>query len=40
MAQFQYKIVHRDGAENKVADGISRKDIFGITIIENQHWIE
>ena len=40
MAQFQYKIIHKDGAENKVADGISRKDIFGITIIENQHWIE
>ena len=40
MAQFQYKIIHKDGAENKVADGISRKDIFGITIIENQHWID
>jgi len=37
MAQFQYKIIHKDGAENKVTDGITRKDIFGITVIENQH---
>src|SRR3954464_6257037 len=40
MAMFNYTIAHRPGAENKVADAISRKDIFGISIIDNQHWIE
>jgi hypothetical protein len=40
MAMFNYTIVHKPGAENKVADAISRKDIFGISTIDNQHWIE
>ena len=40
MGTFNYTIVHRPGAENKVADAISHRDIFGVTIINNQHWIE
>ena len=30
----------REGADNKVADALSRKDIFGITIVNNQHWLD
>jgi hypothetical protein len=40
LEQFNYKMVHRPGAENKVADGISRQDIYGITIVDNQQWLE
>ncbi|TMC13855.1 MAG: hypothetical protein E6J34_24345, partial [Chloroflexi bacterium] len=40
MAQFNYIIIHRPGSQNQVADAISRRDIFGITTIDNQHWIE
>jgi hypothetical protein len=39
LATFSFNIIHRPGTENKVADAISRKDIFGITIT-NDHWIE
>ena len=39
LATFKFNIVHRPGTENKVADAISRKDIFGITI-DSQHWID
>jgi hypothetical protein len=39
LAAFTFNIVHRPGTENKVADAISRKDIFGITI-NNHHWID
>ena len=37
---FNYEIIHRPGVDNKVADAISRMDIYGITIIEDQHWLE
>jgi hypothetical protein len=40
LEEFNYEIVHRPGTENKVADAISRRDIYGITIVENQHWME
>jgi hypothetical protein len=40
MGTFNYTINHRPGVDNKVADAISCRDIFGITEISNQHWID
>jgi hypothetical protein len=40
MDEFNFTIVHRPGTENKVADAISRRDIFGITTVSNQPWLE
>ena len=40
LEEHMYTIIHRPGKENKVADAITRRDIFGISIINNQSWVD
>ena len=43
LGHFNPKFIHRPGTENKVADALSRMhilDIYGIEVVENQHWLE
>ena len=40
LEEFNFKSNFVSGMNNNVADALSRKDIFGITIIDNQHWLD
>jgi hypothetical protein len=39
LEDLNLKMEFCEGADNKVADTLSHKDIFGITVVNNQHWL-
>ena len=40
LGEFDLVIEHRPGKENKVADAISRRDIYGISTVDNLTWLD
>jgi hypothetical protein len=40
LGEFNYTIFHKPGATNFVADSLSRKDILGITALDNKDWLD
>jgi hypothetical protein len=40
LGEFIFTIYHRPGVSNIVADGLSRRDILGITILSNDQWLD
>jgi hypothetical protein len=40
LGEFNFTIHHRPGTTNVVADGLSRKDILGISVLSNTNWLD